>query len=54
MKKAHQAGGRAVFTWQKQSSDAAVTMVGAGLVTIGLFQLTTGFYRLATGKGKLE
>ena len=54
MKKVHQAGGRAIFTWEKQEGDKIVNMVGAGLVTIGLFQLIPGCYRLASGTGKLE
>ena len=54
MKKAQQAGGRAVFTWQKQPNDKYVTMFGMGLLTIGILQLIPGYYRLATGKGKMD
>jgi hypothetical protein len=54
MKKAHQAGGRSKYTWQKQPGDNAATMVGVVLVAVGLAQLVPGYYRLATGKGKLE
>jgi hypothetical protein len=54
MKKAHQAGGRAVYTWQKHPSDYYVNMGALFLVTIGTLQLIPGYYRLATGKGKME
>lgn len=54
MKKVYQAGGRSVFTWQKQPGDKFVTLIGAGLVAVGLAQLIPGYYHLATGKGKKE
>jgi len=54
LKKIHQAGGRAVFTWQKMPNDKYFTMAAVGLVTIGLVQLIPGYYRLASGKGKME
>jgi hypothetical protein len=54
LKRHYQAGGRSVFTWQKQPGDKFVTLIGAGLVTIGLVQLIPGHYRLATGTGKKE
>jgi len=54
LKKLHQAGGRAVFTWLKQPGDATVSGIAAFLMTIGLVQLTSGFYKLATGKGKMD
>jgi len=54
MKKAHQAGGRAVYTWQKQPGDRATTLFGVALVTLGIVQVIPGYWRLATGKGKLE
>lgn len=54
MKKAHQAGGRAIFTWEKQDNDKYVTALGVGLLTIGVMQLIPGYYRLMTGKGKLD
>jgi hypothetical protein len=54
LKKQHQAGGRAVFTWQKHESDKYVTYFGVALVSFGFLQLIPGYYRLATGKGKME
>ena len=54
MKKAHQAGGRTVFTWLKQPNDKATAMFGGVLVTFGVLQIIPGYYRLATGKGKIE
>jgi hypothetical protein len=54
MKKAHQAGGRAVYTWQKQPQDKVANLIGIGLVTIGMIQLVPAFYRLSTGKGKMD
>jgi hypothetical protein len=54
LKRHYQAGGRSIFTWQKQPGDKMVTLVGVGLVTIGLAQLIPGYYRLATGKGKKD
>lgn len=54
LKKVHQAGGRSVFTWEKQPNDKYVAAVGAVLVTFGLSQLIPGYYRLATGKGKMD
>lgn len=54
LKKAHQAGGRSIYTWQKQANDKYVTAFGAGLTLFGIFQLIPGHYRLATGKGKMD
>lgn len=54
MKKAHQAGGRSVYTWMKQPGDVYTNMLGAGLMTFGMAQLVVGHWRLATGKGKLD
>jgi hypothetical protein len=54
LKKKHQEGGRAVYTWQKHSSDKYVTGLGITLITLGFMQLIPGYYRLATGKGKME
>jgi hypothetical protein len=54
LKKSHQAGGRAVFTWQKQPTDKYINWIAVGLIGFGLSQLIPGYYRLATGKGKLE
>jgi hypothetical protein len=54
MKKAHQAGGRQIFTWQKHPSDLYVNLGAVGLLTFGMIQLVPGYYRLASGKGKME
>jgi hypothetical protein len=54
LKKAHQEGGRSVYTWQKHASDKYVTYFGAGLITLGFLQVIPGYYRLATGTGKME
>jgi len=54
LKRAHQAGGRSVFTWQKGANDKYVNALGIFLVTIGVAQLIPGHYKLATGKGKME
>jgi hypothetical protein len=54
LKKSHQAGGRSVYTWQKQANDKYVTAIGAALIGLGFLQVIPGYYRLATGKGKME
>jgi hypothetical protein len=54
LKKVHQAGGRSIFTWQKQPNDKYVNAFGVVLLTIGIAQLIPGHYKLATGKGKME
>ncbi|KAL7563322.1 hypothetical protein ACA910_016679 [Epithemia clementina (nom. ined.)] len=54
LKKIHQAGGRKIFTWQKQPQDKYVNFVGLVLGIAGVVQLVPAFYRLATGKGKIE
>lgn len=54
LKKQHQAGGRSVFTWQKQPQDKYTQMIGLVLASIGIAQLSIGHYRLATGKGKID
>jgi hypothetical protein len=54
LKKKHQEGGRAVYTWQKHSSDKYVTGLGVTLISLGFLQLIPTYYRLATGKGKME
>jgi hypothetical protein len=54
LKKAHQAGGRSIFTWEKQPNDKYVTAFGVALTLFGVAQLIPGHYRLATGKGKME
>jgi hypothetical protein len=54
MKRAHQAGGRSVPTWQKGKYDKYVNLLGAFLVVDGLFHLIPGYWNLATGKGKME
>lgn len=54
LKKVHQAGGRKIFTWQKQSTDNITSvMIPGALTVIGVSQCVVGFYRLATGTGKL-
>ncbi|GKZ00973.1 hypothetical protein MPSEU_001048800 [Mayamaea pseudoterrestris] len=54
LKRHYQAGGRSIFTWQKQPGDKLTNLIGAGLVTIGLFQAIPGYYHLATGTGKKD
>ena len=54
MKKLHQAGGRSIYTWQKQPTDKYVTAFGVALASFGIIQLVQGHYRLATGKGKMD
>jgi hypothetical protein len=54
LKKSHQAGGRAVFTWQKQDNDKFVNAIALGIAVFGLCQVIPGFYRLSSGKGKME
>jgi hypothetical protein len=54
LKAKHQAGGRKLYTWQKQPQDIYVFGFGLALTAYGTWQLMVGHYRLATGKGKLE
>jgi hypothetical protein len=54
LKKIQQAGGRSIFTWQKQPTDKYVTAFGVALTAFGIVQLIQGHYRLATGKGKMD
>jgi hypothetical protein len=54
LKKIHQAGGRSVYTWQKQPTDKYANALALLVMAYGSIQLVIGHYRLATGKGKLE
>ena len=54
LKKKHQEGGRAIYTWQKHSSDKYVTGLGITLLSLGFLQVIPTYYRLATGTGKME
>mmetsp|Transcript_21548 Transcript_21548/g.44958 ORF Transcript_21548/g.44958 Transcript_21548/m.44958 type:complete len:92 (+) Transcript_21548:74-349(+) len=54
LKKVHQAGGRKIFTWQKQPTDKISTGIALALVGLGTVQLVPGMYRLATGTGKMD
>ena len=54
LKAKHQAGGRKLYTWQKQPQDIYVFGFGLALTAYGTWQLIVGHYRLATGKGKLD
>mmetsp|Transcript_12225 Transcript_12225/g.23401 ORF Transcript_12225/g.23401 Transcript_12225/m.23401 type:complete len:91 (-) Transcript_12225:163-435(-) len=54
LKKVHQAGGRATFTWMKMPQDKYTNLFGAALMTFGMAQCAVGYYRLATGKGKMD
>jgi hypothetical protein len=54
LKKHHQAGGRSVYTWQKQPNDKWTAGLAGIIFTAGTIQLVIGHYRLATGKGKME
>ena len=54
LKAKHQAGGRKLYTWQKQPQDIYVFGFGLTLTAYGTWQLIVGHYRLATGKGKMD
>ena len=54
LKKIQNAGGRSIYTWQKQPTDIYVTGFGVTLAAYGIIQLVQGHYRLATGKGKMD
>jgi hypothetical protein len=54
MKRSYQAGGRAIYTWQKQPQDKYTTAFGVALISLGILQLIPGYWKLATGKGKME
>ena len=54
LKKIHQAGGRKVFTWQKQPQDKYTNILGVVLIGAAVVQIIPGLYRLGTGKGKIE
>ena len=54
LKAKHQAGGRKLYTWQKQPQDIYVFGFGLALTAYGTWQLIVGHYRLATGKGKMD
>jgi hypothetical protein len=54
LKKIHQAGGRSVFTWQKQPNDKYINAGAVFLSLVAIVQLIPAHYRLATGKGKMD